>query len=147
MKEALLSAIRDGGPWLSRFTRTGYADAFSEYVARYGDLFREAVRATDGNPSTLADALLDGMSDGWKREKLWRRGARRFDDKQMTVRYLSPMLLEIGEEDFARCLREAWARRWPKDGYQLASWRKLASGFRLTIMGIDMERRREDDET
>ena len=144
MNPELISAIQDAKPWLSRFTRTAYADAFREYQRRYGAAYREAVRDADG--VTLAETLLDTLSEGWKRETFWKRSTRRFEEKQMIFAYLSPMLLEAGDAEFAECLREAWRRRWPKDAYKTATWRKLRDGFRLTVMGMEIGSRQADDD-
>lgn len=144
MNDALLSAVRDGKAWLARFTRTEYAEAFREYQRRYGSACREAIRVA-GNPDALTESLLDALADGWARETFWKRSARRFEEKQMIFCYLSPMLLDMGETAFAECLREAWRKRWPKDAYQTATWRKLQDGFRLTVMGLELRRTEDGD--
>jgi hypothetical protein len=143
MNGALLSAIRERKPWLERFTRTEYEKAFQEYRERYGGLFREALQGADAD--SLATDTLDELEKGWKAEKFWKRSARRFEEKQMIFMYLSPMLLEIGEEAFAAALRDEWRRRSPKDAYEVVAWRKLKKGFRLTVMGIEVGRRDDDD--
>jgi hypothetical protein len=59
----------------------------------------------------------------------------------MVVAYLSPMLVELEASlgvAFARALRDAWAARRPRDAYRIASYKTLFSGFRNTIMGIDV---------
>ena len=145
MNDALLSAIRDRKAWLERFTRTEYEKAFLEYQRQYGPLYREAVRETDGNPAALAAEIVDELERGWKREAFWKRSSRRFEEKQMVFLYLSPALLEVGEEAFAECLREEWRKRWPKDAYEVVTWRKLKKGFRLTIMGFEVGNRQDDD--
>ena len=144
MNEELLSAIRDRKPWLERFTRTEYENAFAEYQTRYGVILKGAVRNAGDNASALAEELLDEIAKGWALEKFWKRSARRFEEKQMIFLYLSPMLLEIGEEAFATSLRDAWRKRWPKDAYEVVTWRKLKKGFRLTIMGIAVGQQDED---
>ena len=146
MNEELLSAIRDGKTWLPRFTRAEYAEAFREYQRAYAGAYRAAVRDAGGNLSGLAEALLDELADGWAREKFWKRSTRRFEEKQMIFRYLSPMLLESGETAFAECLRDTWRGRWPKDAYKTVTWRKLQDGFRLTVMGLEIGSRPSDDE-
>lgn len=146
MNRELMSAIQDTKPWLVRFTRTEYAEAFREYQRRYGTAYRDAIRDADGDLSALAEAILDELSEGWKREIFWKRSTRRFEEKQMIFRYLSPMLLDAGDAEFAECLREAWRRRWPKDAYKTVTWRKLQNGFRLTVMGLEIGSRHGDDE-
>lgn len=141
VKDALLSAVRDGKPWLERFARTEYEKAFEEYRRQYGAMFREAVR--EGG-AALADELAEELAKGWASEKFWKRSTRRFEEKQMIFAYLSPMLLEIGEEAFAASLRDAWRKRWPKDAYEIVTWRKLQKGFRLTLLGVEIGRQDED---
>ena len=145
MNEALLSAVQEKTAWLERFTRTEYAKAVQDYKTRYGAAVRTAIRDADGNPDALASALCDALSAGWKREAFWKRTSRRFDEKRMIFLYLSPMLLEIGEGDFARTLQAEWARRYPKDAYKIVPWEKLQSGFRLTIMGFEVPRHDEEE--
>ncbi|MBR3569564.1 MAG: hypothetical protein IKN96_02015 [Oscillibacter sp.] len=143
MNEGLLSAIRERRPWLERFTRTEYEQAFQEYRKQYEELFREALRNADAD--SLAAETLGELEKGWKAEKFWKRPARRFEEKQMIFMYLSPMLLEMGEEAFAAALRDAWRRRSPKDAYEVVTWRKLKKGFRLTVMGIEVGRGDDED--
>lgn len=145
MNAELLSALRERKPWLERFTRTEYEAAFQEYQTRYGVLWKGAVRNAGENASALAEELADEIAKGWASEKFWRRSARRFEEKQMVFLYLSPMLLEIGEEAFAASLRDAWRKRWPKDAYEVVTWRKLKKGFRLTIMGIAVGNQDDED--
>ena len=145
MNAELLSALRERKPWLERFTRTEYEAAFLEYQTRYGVLFKGAVRNAGENAPELAEELLDELAKGWAAEKFWKRSARRFEEKQMVFSYLSPMLIEIGEEAFAASLRDAWRSRWPKDAYEIVTWRKLKKGFRLTIMGIAVGQQDDED--
>lgn len=145
MDERLLSAVRDGKPWLERFTIKGYPAAFREYVAAYGEAYRAAIREA-GDAAQLADSLLDALADGWRRMRFWNRSSRRFDDKRTIVVYLSPMLLELGEEAFANCLQSEWARRWPKDAYRITTYRKLQKSFRNAIMGIEIGPRRDEED-
>ena len=70
-------------------------------------------------------------------------------EKQMAVDYLSPMLLELPEpmcQTLCEMLRDGWTARWPKDTYGAATYQELKRGFRDTIMGIELGRRRRDEE-
>ena len=146
MNEAVLSAIQDRKEWLARFTRTEYEQAFHEYCNQCGEVFRGVIREADKDPAALIESMLDSVSEGWKREAFWRRTTRRFEEKQMVFLYLTPMLLEMGEEAFAQSLREAWRKRWPKDGYEVVTWKQIKRGFRLTIMGFEVGNRQEDED-
>lgn len=134
--EALLAAIQDGKPWLARFTGKEYDRAYQEYKARYAPLFREAALA-DGEEAALAEVLLDGLAEGWRRQKPWNRSLAQMEDKQMIVCYLSPMLMEDPVcAPLEETLREGWAARWPKEAYKAASLEKIRKGFRPTFLGI-----------
>ena len=68
--ETLLAAVRDGKPWLDRFTGKEYDQAYQDYRAQYAPLFREAALAGgEEGLAALAEALLDGLAEGWARQK------------------------------------------------------------------------------
>ena len=138
--ETLLAAIQDGKPWLSRFNGREYDKAYQEYRAQYGPLFREAVLA-DGEEGVeaLTEVLLDGLAEGWARQKPWNRSLAQMEDKQMLVCFLGPVLME--DPDCAvleEKLRKGWAARWPKEAYQAAPLEKIRKGFRPTFLGISL---------
>lgn len=146
--ERLLAAIQDGKPWLDRFTGKGYDQAFQEYRARYAPLFREAALA-DGEEGieALTEVLLDGLAEGWKRQRPWNRSLVQMEDKQMIVCFLGPMLMEDPVcAPLEEKLREGWAARWPKEAYQSASREKIRKGFRPTFMGITLPFGGQEDE-
>lgn len=137
---ALLAAIQDGKPWLDRFTGKEYDKAYRDYRERYAPLYREAaLSAGEEGLEAVAGSLLDGLAEGWTRQRPWNRSVARLSDKQLIVCYLSPMLLEdpvcapLAEE-----LRKGWAARWPKEAYQIAPLSKLRKGFRPTFLGIPL---------
>lgn len=138
--ESLLPAVQEGKLWSPRFTKREYAKAFQEYRARFAPLFEEAFRSAgeEGLPA-LAEALLDGLAEGWKRQRFWNRAVAQIDDKQMLVSYLSPMLMEMGAERFCHLLRDGWAARWPKEAYLVGTFEELNGGFRNAIFGISLD--------
>ena len=144
--ETLLSAIQDGKPWLARFTGKEYDRAYQEYRAKYAPLFREAALA-DGEEAALADVLLDGLAEGWRRQRPWNRSLAKVEDRQMLVCFLSPMLLEDPVcAPLAERLQAGWAARWPKDAYQVAPAERLQKGFRASIFGIPLPNWREEED-
>ena len=146
--ETLLTAIQDGKPWLDRFTGKEYNKAYEEYRAKYAPLFREAALA-DGEEGieALAEVLLDGLAEGWKRQKPWNRSLAQMEDKQMIVCFLSPVLMEDPVcAPLEEKLREGWAARWPKEAYRAASLEKIRKGFRPTFLGITLPFGGNDDE-
>lgn len=138
--EILLAAIQDGKPWLARFTGKEYDKAYEEYRAKYAPLFREAALA-DGEEGieALAEVLLDGLAEGWKRQKPWNRSLAQMEDKQMIVCFLGPVLMEDPVcAPLEETLRKGWAARWPKEAYRAASLEKIRKGFRPTFLGISL---------
>lgn len=140
--EILLSAVQDAKPWLARFTGREYEAAYREYRSQYAPLFREAALAGgEEGIEALAEVLLDGLAEGWARQRPWNRSLARVESRQMLVCYLSPMLLEDPAcAPLAERLREGWAARWPKDAYRMTLAEKLQKGFRATFMGIPLSR-------
>lgn len=137
---ALLAAIQDGKLWLDRFTGKDYDKAYRDYRERYAFAYREAaLSAGEEGLEAVAGSLLDGLAEGWTRQKPWNRSLARLSDKQLIVCYLTPMLLEDPVcAPLAEALRKAWAARWPKDAYQIAPQSRLRKGFRPTFLGIPL---------
>lgn len=142
MSVTLVSAIRDGRPWLDRFTRREYAKAFREYTLTYAEGCLAEIEASREALDALAEAVLDGLEAGRGKLRLWERGAQRFDEKSTVVKYLTPMLLQQGESAFSDCLHEAWLRRWPKDEYGQASFEELLDGFQNVILGFTFKQKK-----
>ena len=150
MREELLKAVQTGRTWLDRFTRREYTKAFKAYTEQFGPVYMAAVRETNGDETALralADSLLDGLENGWKRQRIWNRSAVKVNEKQMMVDYLSPMLLGLAEPGcprFAHLLRDRWEERWPRDPYYLATYSEIQNGFRNVILGLDMANKHLD---
>lgn len=67
----------------------------------------------------------------------------------MLVEYLSPMLLGLEEPgcgQLAEVLCQGWAARWPKEAYRIATYAQIQSGFRNSILGIDLANKHMDPE-
>lgn len=148
--ELLCRAIQETRPWMDEFRKRTYEKAFRAYTDRFGPCYLEAAReAGEEGLRGLAGEILDGVEAGWRRQRPWNRAAVRVAEKQMTVDYLTPMLLELPEplcQALCESLREEWAARRPGDAYGIASYQKLMAGFRDTVLGIELGRRREDGE-
>lgn len=148
----LCTAVTEARVYLDRFTRHSFVAAFREYTERFGPLYMQAVRDSGGSETALramADALLEELEHGWKLQRVWNRSAVRVNEKQMLVDYLSPMLEGLEEPlcgEFARILCAAWAERWPKDTYRIASYAEIRDGFRNTILGIDFSNKHLDSD-
>lgn len=146
----LCQAFQETRPWIEQFRKKTYEASFKAYTDRYGPAYLEAVReAGEAGIRDLSERILNGIEAGWKRQRPWNRGVARTTEKQMAVCYLSPMLLELPEplcQALCESLREEWAARRPRDAYGIASYQKLMAGFRDTILGIELGRRREDGE-
>ena len=140
--DALCAAVWEADDWLKRFNRADYEEAFHRYQERFAPLYARAVREAEDveGLQKLADAVLDALERNWNK-RLLGRGARMVDERQVVVCFLSPMLLE--EPDplcarFAGVLRQSWADRWPKLEYHITTYEVLYSGFRTSILGIDV---------
>ena len=140
--DALCAAVWEADDWLKRFNRADYEEAFRRHQERFGPLYPQAVREAEDveGLEKLAAAMLDALERRW-RKRLLGRGARMADERQAVVCYLSPMLLE--EPDplcarFAGVLRQSWADRWPKQEYYITTYEVLRTGFRTSILGIDL---------
>lgn len=148
--ELLCRAFQETRPWMDEFRKRTYEKAFRAYTDRFGPGYLEAVReAGEEGLRRLAGEILDGIEAGWRRQRPWNRGAVRVMEKQMAVDYLSTMLLELPEplcRTLCELLREEWAARWPREAYGTATYEELRRGFRDTIMGIELGRRRKDGE-
>lgn len=146
----LCRAVQETRPWIDNFRKRTYEKAFRDYTERFGASYLEAVGETGENGlDGLAGQILDGIEAGWKRQRPWNRAAVRVMEKQMAVDYLSPMLLDLPEpmcHSLCELLREEWAARRPREAYGTATYEELRRGFRDTIMGIELGRRRKDGE-
>ena len=147
--DSLCAAAQNGRQWLDRFRLRTFQDAFREYTAQYQPCYAEAIQEAGTEEAALkelAERILDGLEQGWKKTSLWNRSAEKVDCKQVLVDYLSPMLLAMeaevpGARLLCMLLKEGWAVRRPKDPYRVASYEELQKGFRNAIMGIDLNNR------
>lgn len=139
MSSAIYTAIREGRPYLDRFTRREYVKAFRSFEKACWESCLEELDANRHDLPALAERLLDELEEGRRRTRFWNRGALIFDEKQTVIKYLTPMLLEHGENAFADCLRDAWCRRWPKDTYEYATFETLKDAFLNVILGIQLK--------
>ena len=142
--EVLLAAIQDNKEWMKRFSRREYFQAFKDYTAAYAAQYLAEVRAAGSEEGlkAMAEEILDLLAAGWAKKWFWNRGEAKSIDKQMLLCYVTPMLLGLEDEDcrrFAEILQQAWLARWPKDGYQLATYKELRKGFRNIIMGLEFK--------
>ena len=135
----IVAAIQKGRHWLDRFTRLEYRKTFAEYVKTHWERCRPQLEEYRDNPAALAEQILDELEADRKKIRFWNRGAEIFDEKQTVIKYLCPMLLQKGEEEFARSLRDAWCRRWPKDPLEIASYEELDRSFVNVILGITLK--------
>ena len=156
MRDQLLAAIRQCEPYLEKFNRQEYAKAYKSYKDTYAQVFLEAMEATEPVGDELINAtaadLLNALEAGWRGERFWNRSMVKTKQKQMMIFYLSPMLLELEDPRCARLaelLRDGWAARWPRDAYEIGSYKTIKSGFHNVILGVDLDslnRSHDDDE-
>jgi len=146
----LLEAITDQKIWLEKFTREEYPRAFRAYTQQYAPAFAVVLQdADEAKMTAAADELLDGLADYWKKQRIWNRGAVRFDSKQMMIDYLSPMLLEMQDptaKQFAELLCQRWGQRWPGEAYGMASYKEIRRGFHTIADFIPGAKRSKNEE-
>jgi hypothetical protein len=144
--ENLCQAVWGGREWLDHFNRREYEKSFQRYMEQFGDVYAQAVRETGGDETrlrALAEAVVDGIEAGWKRQRIWNRAAVRVDEKQVIVTYLSPMLMgreEEGCRTLAELLRDGWRARWPKNAYEVGDYKTIRKGFHNVVLGVDLDR-------
>ena len=144
MREELLAAIQDDGTWMKRFTRLDYFRAFKDYTVKFAPTYINAIKnaESENGLQTLIIGILDDLEAGWAKKRIWKRGDAKYNDKQMLICYLSPMLLGLEDEScrkFAEAMQQEWAARWPKDAYQVATYKELRRGFRNVILGLEFK--------
>ena len=106
--QMLCAAVQEAPAYLNWFTRKEYPLAFREYAERFAPAWTAAVRETAGEETALtalADNFLEGLEQGWRRQRFWNRSSVRVNEKQMVVSFLTPLLLGLEEPlcpEFAR---------------------------------------------
>ena len=98
--QMLCAAVQEAPAYLNRFTRKEYPLAFREYAERFAPAWTAAVRETAGEETALtalADNFLEGLEQGWRRQRCWNRSSVRVNEKQMVVSFLTPLLLGLEE--------------------------------------------------
>lgn len=134
-------AIWNYRPWMEKFNRHEYKKMLGEYALAYEEAFAEIVRQ-DKPAADIAESLLEELVQKWKAQPFWKRGRLQEEIKMMLITFTSPMLL-LSEDplcgELAGALCEEWKRRWPKDAYIIADRDQIQSGFRSTVLGIDLE--------
>ena len=143
MSQELLRAVRDTEGWMKKFNRFDYFNGFKAYTAQYGPMCMKLLCGMEEDAmKTAAGEILDELAAGWAKEKIWNRSNARFADKQMIIGFFSPMLLGLEEpkcQQFAEVLRDEWAKRLPKEAYEIASYKKIRAGFRNVILGLELK--------
>ncbi len=135
----IVSAICNGRQWLERFTRWDYRKAFRDYTETFWASCLVQLDAGREDLTALAEQVIRELEEGHRKARFWNRSTLRFDEKQTIIKYFCPMLLAHGEDDFAKTLQEAWSRRWPKEGFGIASYEDLDKSFLNVIMGITLK--------
>lgn len=152
MNPELFSAVLEDKIWMEHFSRTEYFNAFRAYTQQYGPAYMELVRGQDDAALTaMANELLDAVAAAAAKVRIWNRFNVRFNAKQMIIGYLSPMLLGLEEDGcrrFAEILRNEWSTRWPKEAYELATYKMIRAGFRRMVLSLELKdnlREQEDE--
>ena len=134
-------AIWNYRPWMEKFNRHEYGKILGEYARLYESDFAALTHQEKALPE-IARELLEELSELWKAQPFWKRGRLQEEVKMMLITFTSPMLL-LSEDplcgELAEALCQEWKRRWPKDAYAVADRDQIQSGFRNTVLGINLE--------
>lgn len=144
MRQDFLSAIQNNRDWMKRFTRLEYFQAFKDYTTQFAPIYICEIKeaASNNTLQELVEEVLKELEGGWAKQRIWNRGTAKYNDKQMLISYLSPMLMGLEDaecQQFARLLQQTWAERWPKDAYQIATYKEIRKGFRNVILGLEFK--------
>lgn len=136
MSSPLASAIREGRPWLDRFTRREYEKAFRAYMDLYGADCQQQIDNSGDRLQELAEEVLDELAESRRKSRFWNRSTLAFDQQQTVIKYFTPMLLELEQAAFSDAFHAAWCSRWPNARYEQADYARLRKGFVNVILGI-----------
>lgn len=154
MNPQIISAVQEKTYWLENFTRQHYARVFQEFSDQFVEIYLAELQniETEKALEDFAAEFINELEKGWHCQLFWKRTRVKFDEQQVIVTYLNPMLLELEDPRgvlFAEQLQKEWARRWPRDAYHLSSFSKIKKGFRNEYLGFSLpekkEKKKEDD--
>ena len=140
---AFLDALKKNRPWVNRFTRFDYREAFQDYR----DVYEKTCRLQLSEMQDYvfgASAFMDELEQHWKKQFFFNRTAERVDCRMTAVSYFIPMLLLCDEERarvFAEALKQERESRYPKEKLGISDYETILNGFRFSILGVDIERK------
>lgn len=145
---AVHSAVTNGHKWVEKFTRYEYRETFDQYRQTFENAVTEEILNCP-DTGVLCETFLKELEVSRKKVRFWNRSTTAMEEKMTIVTYFVPMLLKSQEEKvktFSEVFRNHWIKRFPNDPFDCTSYDVLISGFRHTILGIDVDRlRRKKD--
>ncbi len=132
----LLLPLVNGPQWFRDFSKATYEAAFEEYCEMYRSVIAEALGQM--TPEMLADTVYGELKAYWG-SKRWGRKAAMEDGRLLATLYLSPMLLEMGEE--AAAFATALQQRWAEGGtpYTICDKETICKGFSARFCGFPLK--------
>ena len=143
----LLSDI-DYGIAMKKFKKDTYEDFFyNVYRERMGEIYgmMKTMYRSENKEAEMheAGAAFAGYAEEqMKKQKFWRRNVYFSDMTFIVVLYVFPGILEMqGEDDkrFVDIINEEWKKKFPSSDMRPGDFKKIQSGFRTRILGIDVE--------
>lgn len=132
-----LPAVLDGKEYIRDFNCRKYEGAFLRFKDKYSGIF--ACLLAEGEGRQLADAFFQGLENAWPRKKLVRKEAI-LETKMMITLYLTPLLLQLGENGaaFAEALCQKWKDARPGESYEICPYEKIKKSFHKVFLGFDL---------
>ena len=132
----LAAPLTNGARWLSEFNKQAYERAFAAYCAMHRQTIARALE--DNTPQALAETMYREVEAYWNTKRWGRRNAVA-EGRMLATMFLSPMLLEMGEE--ASALAEALRQCWASHGmpYALSTKEKLCKSFSMNFCGFPLK--------
>lgn len=136
VQEILLAAL-NGKSYIKDFSYKTYEAAFLKYKGNYSSVFVRIL--AENEPQQLADDFFRGLEDVWSRKKLGRKETI-LETKMVITLYLTPLLLQLGDEGaaFAEALCQKWEEERPGDGYKICAYEQVEKSFHRVFLGFDL---------
>ena len=132
----LAAPMVNGARWLNEFNKRVYEAAFAEYCELYREPIARAL--ADSTPQALAETMYRELEAYWH-TKRWGRRSAVTEGRMLATMYLTPMLLEMGEE--AAALASALQQCWADHGmpYTLSTKETLCKSFAKNFCGFPLK--------
>ncbi len=142
---------------MKNFKKDSYEKFFYDvYREKMGDIYAmmKKMYKSENKEAEMHEAgaaLASYANADLKKQKFWKRSVYFSDITFVMALYVFPGILEMqGEDDklFVDIINEEWKKVFPSSDMRPGDFKKIQSGFRTRILGIDVENwfnRNKDD--